>query len=227
MATIYYPSLEEWLQPYRECGPFDLDGGRWFSVNHYTGSDLVLSRGKDQFQRANERVRVVKLLRHPEMYAAFMANTSGNDKHGPWEDIRAAFKFMESLHNMPVIRLGNGVRVGNFCSAHPFVFDTGEVLPSCSETRATDLMLDSSEQLLPRIDGTSDITLTRSLPLRVLAALEKENHSKEVDVILCPLPVMECLRQEWGIPVLTTKFRGIRTADRITKTICSGKWVVG
>lgn len=122
---------------------------------------------------------------------------------------------------MPTVVLSSGLCVANFSSPHPFNFVDGTILEACSSERAKGLMLESHEQQVPGIKGTTDIQLTWGLSASVSQALAAAEADESVDVVLVPFPVMTALK-EAGRPI--GKARVIRCADRITKAIFTDKF---
>jgi len=113
-----------------------------------------------------------------------------------------------------VVVLKNGLRVANFSSPHSFTFTDGSVLEACSAKRAKKLMLEHVE-VEHKMQRWTDIELkfemSEPVMLEVLALIQRS----DIDIVLVPLPVLELVREKgW-----TTKIRGIRVADRVTKTI--------
>lgn len=127
------------------------------------------------------------------------------------------------MEGIPRVRLNTGRVVANFSSPHPFKFETGEVLDPCSAERAKALMLESQEIEHPRPDGDVDIELSFTLSESVRAAVELAEQDPTIDIVLVPFPVMTALKAAGRGP---GKCRVIRTADRVTKTVCSSKWCV-
>lgn len=121
---------------------------------------------------------------------------------------------------MPKIQLSNGLLIGNFSSPHPFTFVTGEELPACTKERVRRSSLDITESESPGIRGTTDITIEpRITPdLRLMIA---EAQLSDCDIILAPLLLVEAMKRA-EIPL--GKFRVIRVADRIEKTIYTDRF---
>lgn len=135
----------------------------------------------------------------------------------------------------PVVELKSGLRVANFSSAHPFTFDTGEVLPACSEEVCRYLSLEPVEFESPNPKGFMDIRLWFLMHMPVYDALLALAEDEGVDVILVPLPVLTALKEErcvWmeGVPdnleKILSKARVQRAADRVTKTIRSDRFCI-
>lgn len=136
----------------------------------------------------------------------------------------------------PVVELKSGLRVANFSSAHPFKFDTGEVLPACSEEVCRYLSLEAVEIELPNPKGFTDIRLSFAMSVPVYDALQDLAEDEGVDIILVPLPVMTALKEEqsiWideGVPEslerILKKARVQRAADRVAKTIRSDRFCI-
>ena len=123
----------------------------------------------------------------------------------------------------PVITLNNGLRIANMSSPHPFTFTTGEVLPECSAEEANRLKLDAVEVEVPGIKGTIDIKLQFKMNKVVEDHLIELNNNEDIDIVLIPFPVLQCLREaNWALG----KFRCIRVADRVTKAIFPDKFCI-
>lgn len=128
------------------------------------------------------------------------------------------------MQESPRVTLSNGLVIANFSSPHPFAFTTGEVLPACNAERARLLMLESEEISIPNPGGWTDIDLRFSMSNGVLVELEHTCGRGDVDVVLVPFPVLQCIREiahasNDGWPLVSKKARTIRNADRVTKTI--------
>ena len=119
--------------------------------------------------------------------------------------------------------LKNGLKVANFSSPHPFLFEDGVSLEACSPERAKELMLNAIEVETPNEKGWTDIGLTFSMTEKVSAALDEAERDGEVDIVLVPLPVMTAIRSA-GRPI--GKARVIRVVDRVSKAISCNKFCV-
>ncbi len=135
--------------------------------------------------------------------------------------------------DMPVVTLKNGLMVGNFSSPHPFTFTDGTILERCHAERSKALELITNEVVI--ISSIQDvqvshIQLTFALSADVSLALNTA-HLKhlafKVDIVLVPLPVMQCIREMFDnhqATILKHPIRVIRTADRETKVIHTDKF---
>lgn len=121
-----------------------------------------------------------------------------------------------------VVTLKNGLRVANFSSPHPFVFDDGTVLPACSPERARSLKLEAVETSMQR-DGWTDIELSFELTPSVCEAIAELQDDADITIILVPLPAMQAIKDDGG-PI--GKCRVCRVADRINKVVCSDKFCI-
>lgn len=143
------------------------------------------------------------------------------------------------MDKMPIVTLVSGLRVGNFSSAHPFTFVTGEVLPACSPERARALMLATQETETRRARWSSgygttewvEIELTFGMSEEVRSALAID--STGLDVLLVPLPVRQAIKAEVArVREMMESYsdrvtwddveriaRTCRVADRVTKVI--------
>lgn len=132
------------------------------------------------------------------------------------------------------ITLKNGLRVANFNSPHPFVFDDGTVLPATTNQHSKDTMLLAHEE---EIDNWSHdiitIKLTYSLTARLMMEIDTwmiKYDNEKVDIVIIPFPMLQLvkdyMKSKHDIDILKTPFRVCRFADRITKTLCSNKFCV-
>ena len=119
--------------------------------------------------------------------------------------------------------LKNGVKVANFSSPHPFLFEDGTTLEACSPERAKELMLQAVETESPNEGGWTDINLEFRMTEAVALALDEVESDQEVQVLLVPLPVMTAIRSS-GRKV--GKARVIRVVDRVSKAISCNKFCV-
>lgn len=132
---------------------------------------------------------------------------------------------------MTIIQLSNGKKVGNFSSPHPFTFEDGSVLPAVSPEEAERLKVDFIETPIDRMqfrvptgmDG--DIELRFKLNDAVKQRMwewRQMSDKKLVDVVYCPLPMIQAIRTENGYSMyylITSPFRAIRMVDRIQKLV--------
>lgn len=126
-----------------------------------------------------------------------------------------------------ITTLSNELRVANFSSPHSFRFTDGSVLPPVDDETADNLMLKAHEtrhtdRKRPKI---VTISLLFELPEKVKDEIDYWYTiwaMKKVDIVIVPLPVMQCLHEIWDDKtIVKSPFRVIRTRDRITKTIWS------
>lgn len=118
----------------------------------------------------------------------------------------------------PTCTLRNGLRVLNFSSAHQFKFADGTILEACSAERAKRLSMDLTET-----EELSDCGKFTKISMRfeMSAAVQREINSlrdARVDIVLCPLPVIELLRKQEQ-PKTGPVFAGIRRTDRTSGLI--------
>jgi len=144
--------------------------------------------------------------------------------------------FMESimLNNMgpyPVrfktARLSNQLIVGNFSSPHSFTFEDGSVLDAVSDYDSERLKVIFNETIVDEkserighkiIKEHKTVSLDFSLTADVLEEMElwkKIWKHNDVDIVLCPLPMIQALMGECII--IQTPFRAVRLKDRIKK----------
>ena len=128
---------------------------------------------------------------------------------------------IENRELVRIVTVSNGLRIANFSSPHEFQFVDGSVLGACHVDRSNWLKLDHAEveHKLPR---WTDIELRFEMNDVVRNEIARVDAMIPIDIILVPLPVLECIRREG----LTTKCRGIRVADRIKKTIYCDRFCV-
>lgn len=119
--------------------------------------------------------------------------------------------------------LSNGLRVANFSSPHAFAFEDGTVLEAVAPERSRALSLDAKEVEQVGVKGTTDIVLSFKMNAETQDHIDQLNGMSDVDIVLVPFPVMTALK-EGGQAI--GKCRCIRTADRITKKICIGKFCI-
>ena len=137
----------------------------------------------------------------------------------------------------PVVTLQNGLRVANFSSPHPFTFDDGTVLPACPDSTVESGKLESVEleykQQRNSVDFT-DINLSFKLSDSCQVMLDFLCRREDVDIVLVPLPVLQCLQHLPIIPGPQMEFikrcllkcRVVRMKDRIKKVIYSDKFCI-
>ena len=120
---------------------------------------------------------------------------------------------------VPVVTLTTGLHIANFSSPHTFVFTDGTVLPACSKQRAETMMLNAVEREEPGIKGTTDIVLKWKLTEVISREIMDLECREDIDIVIVPLPVMTVLKGFAPFDAPNSKYRVIRTADRVTKTI--------
>ena len=100
---------------------------------------------------------------------------------------------------LKVVRLSNQLLVGNFSSPHQFTFDDGTVL-----------------------DAVSDYD---SMRLKVIFKMHQHN---DVDIVLCPLPMIEAFQLEGLVNgwIVNSPFRAVRMKDRIAKTVSCNTFTI-
>lgn len=132
------------------------------------------------------------------------------------------------------ITLANGLRVANFSSPHPFVFDSGETLPGVDAATAKTCMADAVEvsvkgdpQWSPAVPVTNILISfhMNDILKDIIAGYQTSFEQNEVDVVLISLPTMTALKED-GYDILRSPFRVCRMADRVKKTICSDKFCI-
>lgn len=122
-----------------------------------------------------------------------------------------------------IVVLKNGLRVVNFSSPHPFVFDDGSELPAVPGEVSRHLMLEQSEVEHNR-GSYFDVRLSFQMSDAIRVMLEKLVNNPEVDIIIVPFPVMEaCKSCNFD---LRCKIKVCRVKDRVTKVIWSNRFCV-
>lgn len=129
---------------------------------------------------------------------------------------------------LPEITLRNGLRVINYSSPHPFIFDDGSELPACSPERAREASLTPTEQVVRDENGIQTIALGFEMSPQMMVELWRLQQDTNTNtVILLPLPVLTALKELWGKEaVVDSPFRAVRMADRVNKIVCSDKFCV-
>ena len=121
---------------------------------------------------------------------------------------------------LKVVRLSNQLIVGNFSSPHDFTFEDGTILPKVSDYDSIRLKVNFNETVVD--DNLAkkyktimlDFTLSDEV-IREMEVWHKMWQHNDVDIVLCPLPMIEALK---GSTILTTTpFRAVRMKDRIKK----------
>jgi hypothetical protein len=129
---------------------------------------------------------------------------------------------------MRVVTLGNGLRIGNFSSPHPFKFNTGEVLDGVPPETSRELSLNRVETEVKGADSRyTDIRLEFQMNQVVGNALS-DAAASDVDIIIVPLPVKTALEAigHWDSDLFGRKLRTCILSDRVNKTIHSDKYGV-
>jgi len=147
----------------------------------------------------------------------------GNRAREPWDEV------MREMPDMPVVKLKNGLRVGNHSSAHAFTFDDGSVLPACTGGRARAYKLVPVERFWPSPCGRwKDVDLDFELPAKVILSLIATAARDDVDVILVALPVLILVREaDWlDDDCVREKVRAIRKVSRVGDVIFSDKFCI-
>jgi len=133
-----------------------------------------------------------------------------------------------------IIKLSNGLKVGNFSSSHPFTFEDGNVIPAVNDNDSQRLKVDFIETVIKNecaVGFDADIYKTISLSFDLSDDVQEEMEKwyklwqiRKVDIVLCCLPMiqrlneLEMINQETYC-VLNSPFRAIRIKDRIKKLI--------
>jgi hypothetical protein len=136
----------------------------------------------------------------------------------------------------PVVMLSNGLLVANFSSPHPFNFEDNTILSACDRSRAEAGELNKISELhpwpwrngvpdhmkgvLPKIYQSSVSFKMTHVVIDMLSELEEDRY---VDIVLVPLPVLFCIRDE-GYLDRFTKAGTIFVVDRTTKAISINKF---
>lgn len=137
----------------------------------------------------------------------------------------------------PVATLKNGLRVANFSSPHPFTFDDGTVLDACPKDTVLGGILDTEEkEYKQKRNGVefTDIDLSFKLSDTCKIMLDFICRRHNIDIVLVPLPVLQCLQTVPHIPGPQLDFvkrcllkcRAVRMKDRITKVIYSDRFCI-
>ena len=126
---------------------------------------------------------------------------------------------------LKVTRLSNQLLVGNFSSPHAFTFDDGTVLDAVSDYDSMRLKVNFNEYLIDQHPfkpiKTIGLTFTLSEEVRwEMATWVKMWEHKDVDIVLCPLPMIQVLNEvRNGNDTFKSPFRAVRMKDRIQKTV--------
>jgi len=139
-------------------------------------------------------------------------------------------------NRLKVVRLSNQLIVGNFSSPHQFTFDDGTVLDAVSDYDSMRLKVNFIEEILPspigvkRIDIEqmwTDVSLSFELSEEVYNEIDiwqKMWQHNDVDIVLCPLPMIQALKKE--LIIKDTPFRAVRMKDRIKKTVSCNTFTI-
>ena len=140
---------------------------------------------------------------------------------------------------LKVVRLSNQLLVGNFSSPHAFTFDDGTVLDAVSDYDSMRLKVDFNETLIePNKKGFDTISLDFTLSDEVKHEMEvwmKMYQHNDVDIVLCPLPMIEAFEQEGLLAlslgmidgwIVNSPFRAVRMKDRIAKTVSCNTFTI-
>lgn len=146
---------------------------------------------------------------------------------------------------LKIVRLTNGLIVGNFSSPHDFTFDDGTVLPRVSDYDSMRLKVNFEETIVDDkivrqntsipCDDTNYIstvqlyfTLSQEVDWEMETWMKLYEHN-DVDVVLCPLPMIQALQQNSDDlkSLLDGPFRAVRMKDRIKKTASINTFCIG
>ena len=125
---------------------------------------------------------------------------------------------------LKVVRLSNQLIVGNFSSPHDFTFEDGTILPAVSDYDSIRLKVNFNETVVD--DNLAkkyktimlDFTLSDEV-IREMEVWHKMWQHNDVDIVLCPLPMIQALQQTDDDlkSLLDSPFRAVRMKDRIKK----------
>ena len=125
---------------------------------------------------------------------------------------------------LKVVRLSNQLIVGNFSSPHDFTFEDGTILPAVSDYDSIRLKVNFNETVVD--DNLAkkyktimlDFTLSDEV-IREMNVWHKMWQHNDVDIVLCPLPMIQALQQTDDDlkSLLDSPFRAVRMKDRIKK----------
>jgi hypothetical protein len=146
---------------------------------------------------------------------------------------------------LKVVRLSNQLLVGNFSSPHQFTFDDGTILDAVSDYDSMRLKVDFNETIVetctPNVGETDEIrnyikaystvTLDFTLSDEVKREMEvwmKMHQHNDVDIVLCPLPMIEAFKLEGLVNgwIVNSPFRAVRMKDRIAKTVSCNTFTI-
>ena len=132
---------------------------------------------------------------------------------------------------LKIVRLSNQLLVGNFSSPHQFTFEDGTVLPSVSDYDSMRLKVNFNETVIQtdklmyqENERYSTISLHFTLSDEVKWEMDtwiKMYEHNDVDIVLCPLPMIQALKQEGYVDgwTINSPFRAVRMKDRIKKLV--------
>ena len=143
-------------------------------------------------------------------------------------------------NRLKVVRLSNQLIVGNFSSPHQFTFDDGTKLDAVSDYDSMRLKVDFNETIIEdtiiRHHENSQYISTISLDFTLSDEVKREMEvwikmyqHNDVDIVLCPLPMIQALyKDEYdrGAKLLKTPFRAVRMKDRILKTVSCNTFTI-
>jgi len=140
---------------------------------------------------------------------------------------------------LKVVRLSNQLLVGNFSSPHAFTFDDGTVLDAVSDYDSMRLKVDFNETIVDdhiirhheNSQYISTVTLNFTLSDEVKREMEvwmKMYQHNDVDIVLCPLPMIQALKAEGLVNgwIVNSPFRAVRMKDRILKTVSCNTFTI-
>ena len=135
---------------------------------------------------------------------------------------------------LKVVRLSNQLIVGNFSSPHDFTFEDGTILPKVSDYDSIRLKVNFNETVVD--DNLAkkyktimlDFTLSDEV-IREMNVWHKMWQHNDVDIVLCPLPMIQALQQNSDDlkSLLDGPFRAVRMKDRIKKTASINTFCIG
>lgn len=139
---------------------------------------------------------------------------------------------------MVVIKLSNGLKVANFSSPHPFTFVDGTILPAVPAEQAEKFKV-TFKEISVLCDDDHTYTLKFELSdvlIQEINRVFKEWDKGLVDVVLCPLPMLQAMKEHLTHEELThdlivkelvdSPFRCIRMEDRIEKKCSINKFTI-
>ena len=95
---------------------------------------------------------------------------------------------------MQTLKLESGLKIGNFSSPHPFIFDTGEVLPACTPEWCTKNSMEKiskevNHETLPIKVSKVSFNISDEVLKRLTLA------TKDVQVMIVPFPMLTALQE--------------------------------